>query len=69
MMLETAGVSEPRKQKGRPGTGRPFTNFINSNNIVDSTHALRIQRLRLIGIDGHRANMIASLAWGETVNG
>jgi len=31
----------------------------------DSTEALRLQRLRLLGILGRRAELLAELAWGE----
>lgn len=68
-MAATVGAPKPCKQKGRPVAGRPLTNFISSNNNADTTHGLRIQRLRLIGIIGHRADVLASLAWGETFNG
>ena len=65
MATATVGAPKPCKQKGRPVAGRPLTNFINSNNIADSTEALRLQRLRLVGILGLRAKLIADLAWGE----
>lgn len=69
MTAATVGAPQPCKQKGRPVAGRPLKNFINSNDTADTTHALRVQRLRLVGIIGHRANMLASLAWGEAFNG
>jgi hypothetical protein len=31
----------------------------------DSTEALRLQRLRLVGIVGMRAELLAQLAWGD----
>jgi len=69
METATVGAPMPCKQKGRPVAGRPLTNFNNSNDIADSTHSLRLQRLRLAGIIGHRAGVLASLAWGEAQNG
>jgi hypothetical protein len=42
--------------------------LINSDN-DNSTDALRIQRLRLLGIIGQRASLIASLAWGDPHHG
>lgn len=52
----------PRKTWQGP---RGTTNYINNGNPADNTTALRLQRLRLLGIIGARANMLASLAWGE----
>lgn len=50
----------PRKTwQGQRGT----TNYISSNSDTDSTTALRLQRLRLLGIIGFRAAMLADLAW------
>jgi ethanolamine utilization microcompartment shell protein EutL len=37
-----------------------------SNSVdADTTDALRLQRLRLLGVIGARADLIATLAWGE----
>ncbi|GAA3714322.1 hypothetical protein GCM10022268_23870 [Sphingomonas cynarae] len=47
---------------------RGTTNYIRSNTTPDSTKALRLQRLRLIGIIGLRAEILAALAW-ETSHG
>lgn len=55
----------PRKTgQGLRGT----TNYISSNTTTDNTTALRLQRLRLLGIIGFRATMLADLAW-ETSHG
>ena len=55
----------PRKTwQGLRGT----TNYISSNSNTDNTTALRLQRLRLLGIIGFRATMLADLAW-ETSHG
>jgi hypothetical protein len=64
MATATVRVSKPAKQKGRPVAGRPLTNFINSNDNSSSTTDLRIQRLRLLGIIGARAQLLAEMAWG-----
>lgn len=55
----------PRKTDQGP---RGTTNYIISNTNVDNTTALRLQRLRLLGIIGFRAAMLADLAW-ETSHG
>lgn len=44
---------------------RGTTNYLSSNDAVDTTAALRLQRLRLLGIIGQRADVLAALAWGE----
>lgn len=55
----------PRKTGQGP---RGTTNYISSNTDTDSITALRLQRLRLLGIIGFRAAMLADLAW-ETSHG
>jgi hypothetical protein len=56
-------------QRSRPvvGTGRLLICHPAGDNQGNTTEALRLQRLRLLGILGQRAAVIASLAWGETV--
>ncbi len=44
---------------------RGTTNYISNSDTADNTTALRLQRLRLLGIIGARAEMLAPLAWGE----
>jgi len=44
---------------------RGTTNYFNSSSDADNTTALRLQRLRLLGIIGNRADVLAALAWGE----
>jgi len=51
----------PRKTWQGP---RGTANYISSNTVADSTTALRLQRLRLLGIIGARAELLAELAWG-----
>lgn len=51
----------------RAGVERGTTNFINSNNVEDSTTISRLQRLNEVcGVSGRRAALIAFLIWGET---
>jgi hypothetical protein len=63
--METATVRAPQpgKQKGRPVAGRPLTIQVISNNTGDTAQALRVQRLKLLGIIGQRASLLADLAW------
>lgn len=68
-MFTAARAVAPKTRKGRTGTVRPSTNLLNSSAIIDSTEALRVQRLRLLGIIGQRAALIASLAWGDARHG
>ena len=68
-MLSTAGCVALKTRKGRTATVRPSTNLLSSSRSVDSTEALRLQRLRLIGIIGQRAELIAGMAWGEVHHG
>jgi hypothetical protein len=42
---------------------RGTTNFINISDTANSITAIRLQRLRLLGIIGIRAELIASIAW------
>ena len=44
---------------------RGTTNYVSNDDTGDNTTALRLQRLRLLGIIGARAEMLAPLAWGE----
>lgn len=57
--------SPPRTRKGRTATVRPSTNFISSNSQANIIDAMRKQRLCVIGIYDYRADLIASLAWGD----
>jgi hypothetical protein len=68
-MLSTAGCVALETRKGRTATVRPSTDLLSSSGIIDSTEALRLQRLRLLGILGRRAELIAGLAWGEVQHG
>ena len=53
--------NEAPRRSGK--TVRSTANYINNSKTVDSTTALRLQRLRLLGIIGMRAELIASIAW------
>lgn len=53
--------NEAPRRSGK--TVRGTANYINNSKTVDSTTALRLQRLRLLGIIGMRAELIASIAW------
>lgn len=68
MFSSATGAVAPKTRKGRTATVQPSTNFINSNADTDNITALRLQRLRLLGIIGFRAEMLADLAW-ETSHG
>ena len=69
MPSATARAPQPGKQKGRAvAAARPLRNLnrnVASNNDgrSDSILTLRLQRLRLLGIIGKRADLLASLAW------
>lgn len=69
-MTNVKAALRPKNEAPRKtGQGlRGTTNYINSSNNTDSTTALRLQRLRLLGIIGFRATMLADLAW-ETSHG
>ena len=69
MSQATVRAPQPDKQKGRPVAGRPLKIFVSNDNIKDTSEALRLQRLRLIGILGQRAVLIAGMVWGEARNG
>jgi len=58
-----AATTRGRKTQKAGAPTPTSTNFINSNNIADSATALRLQRLRPFGLAGHRASLIASMAW------
>lgn len=69
MAIVKAALRPENEAPRKTGQGpRGTTNYISSNSIADSTTALRLQRLRLLGIIGFRAAMIADLAW-ETSHG
>jgi len=63
MLITTGGAPETRK--GRTATVRPSTNLLNNDSDNDTATTLRLQRLRLIGIIGNRADLLATLAWGK----
>ena len=50
----------PRKTWQGP---RGTTNYIGNSSTADSTTALRLQRLRLLGVIGIRAELLAGMAW------
>jgi len=65
-MHGSKGTSLPIKRESRPaGTGRLPKCQLGGDTEVYTTQALRVQRLRLLGILGARAELLARLAWGE----
>jgi hypothetical protein len=44
---------------------RPLQNQDHSSSTTDNLTALRLQRLRLLGIIGQGAMLLSDLAWGE----
>ena len=72
-MFTAATVALPPKceapRQTRARVERGTTNFINSNDIANNTAALRLQRLRLCGVAGSRAVLIAGMAWGMVQHG
>ncbi len=67
-MTTVEAVLRPKNEAPRKtGQGlRGTTNYISSNSDTDNTTALRLQRLRLLGIIGFRAAMLADLAWSTS---
>lgn len=63
-MRTSKGSVAPKTRKGRTATVRPLTNAFTSIS-ADTSTALRLQRLRLLGIIGQRAGLLADLAWGD----
>ena len=55
--------NEAPRRSGK--TERGTANYFNNSNNADSTTALRLQRLRLLGIIGVRAELLTNMAWGE----
>jgi hypothetical protein len=57
----------PNEARSRPvvNTGRLLNCQLGGDNQEDNTAALRLQRLRLVGIIGQRAEMLAGMVWGE----
>lgn len=69
-MLATVRAPEPNKQKGRPVAGRPLKIHINTDTTGNSTRATQMARLAaLCGVTGNRAELIATLVWGDVRNG
>jgi hypothetical protein len=64
-MFNTAGSVTPKTRKGRTATVQPSTNLLNNGANRNSIDTLRVQRLRLLGVIGARAELLARLAWGE----
>lgn len=59
---------EAPRQPGKAGRGT--TNYFNICDTGHSTTTARVQRLTsLCGVVGRRAELIASLIWGEATNG
>lgn len=67
MATATLGVTQRPNEMTRPSAkGRATSIIVNHDASTDTALALRMQRLRLLGILGQRAAVIASLAWGDT---
>jgi hypothetical protein len=65
MFTAASGSVAPKTRKGRTATVQPSTNFINSNRHANTIETMRKQRLRVMGIYDYRADLIASLVWGD----
>lgn len=64
MATATARAPKPGNAKGRTvRAARPLTNYVSNDNAANTIDALRAQRLRLLGIIGQRAQLIAAMAW------
>lgn len=68
MRFATALVPKPDKRRGAPTTARPVTKTI-INGSSDTTSALRLQRLHVVGLHGCTATLVAALAWGDLQHG
>jgi hypothetical protein len=62
-MLSTARTAHAEALRGRTTTVRPLTKLLSNSANEDTATALRLQRLRLIGIIGQRAALLAQIAW------
>ncbi|MEO7681424.1 MAG: hypothetical protein ABIS14_12175 [Sphingomonas sp.] len=48
---------------------RPTSNSLVNSGYLDTSDHLRLQHLQLFGVMGHRAKLIAGMAWGEVQHG
>lgn len=62
MSVATARGLNPETRKGRSAV-RPFANFINHDEMADSTSDLRVQFLAKLGLAPGRARLVSTLAW------
>lgn len=65
MFAAAAGGVAPKTRKGRTATVRPSTNLLISSVSSHNIQAMRKQRLSKCGIYDNRADLIASLIWGD----
>lgn len=64
----SARAPQPNKRKGRAvAAARPDLSIQNISAVSDTTTALRLQRLALLGLSDLRASLVAELAWGKVV--
>lgn len=62
--MATALRYVPSDARSRPVlTGRPLICQLGGDDQATTTEALRIQRLRLLGVIGQRAKLLSDLAW------
>jgi hypothetical protein len=68
--MATAATTRGRKTRKAhtAPTVRASTNYFSSNGQSDTTSALRLQRLNVVGLRGCTAALIAALAWGEVAH-
>lgn len=67
-MSSLARGLSPGKRESRPAfvaQRLPMFCQLGGDRHEDSTEALRLQRLRLLGIIGNRATVLSHLVWGE----
>jgi len=67
MFTATSGSVAPKTRKGRTATVQPSTNLLISSVASNTIQSIRKQRLSAFGIYDIRADLIASLVWGEPV--
>ena len=66
-MFTAAAASGRKTRKGRTATVQPSTNLLISSVASNTIQSIRKQRLSAFGIYDIRADLIASLVWGEPV--
>lgn len=59
------GMPKPYNERGHAVRAAQPRDIRSNSEADDTPTALRLQRLKLLGIIGQRADMLASLVWGE----